>query len=252
MYVCVCIVCISVYCMNMCVLYVLLVYTCIACICMDGLYCVYSVYLHVSACIVCIRNFVCMCMYCLYMSVYLKTFFQIHTHTCTYIHTYNTYKIQICCKCMYVYVFLGKYIHHTDSLFHIQTNTNMQVPWCRRGWAWFFCIANRFGRTYACHPIGLRRIGQDALIQVYCWGIVHTTSYHGLIVWALCVDCAVQYFNSMLHIWRCAPLCRSQLSLDHRVTTFLLNTTTHTPSFHPALSSPSLRSPLGNPGNVAS
>ena len=129
MYVCVCIVCISVYCMNMCVLYVLLVYTCIACICMDGLYCVYSVYLHVSACIVCIRNFVCMCMYCLYMSVYLKTFFQIHTHTCTYIHTYNTYKIQICCKCMYVYVFSGKYIHHTDSRFHIQTNTNMQVPW---------------------------------------------------------------------------------------------------------------------------
>ena len=129
MYVCVCIVCISVYCMNMCVLYVLLVYTCIACICMDGLYCVYSVYLHVSACIVCIRNFVCMCMYCLYMSVYLKTFFQIHAHTCTYIHTYNTYKIQICCKCMYVYVFSGKYIHHTDSRFHIQTNTNMQVPW---------------------------------------------------------------------------------------------------------------------------
>ena len=128
MYVCVCIVCISVYCMNMCVLYVLLVYTCIACICMDSLYCVYSVYLHVSACIVCIRNFVCMCMYCLYMSVYLKTFFQIHAHTCTYIHTYNTYKIQICCKCMYVYVFSGKYIHHTDSRFHIQTNTNMQVP----------------------------------------------------------------------------------------------------------------------------
>ena len=120
MYVCVCIVCISVYLMNMCVLYVLLVYTCIACICMYCLYCVYSVYLYVSACIVCIGNIVCMCMYCLYMSVYLETFFQIHTHTCTYIHTYNTNKIQICSKCMYVYVFSGKYIIQTAGFTYIQ------------------------------------------------------------------------------------------------------------------------------------
>ena len=124
MYVCVCIVCISVYCMNMFVLYVLLVYTCIACICMYGLYCVYSVYLYVSACIVCIGNIVCMCMYCLYMSVYPEMFLQIHTHTCTYIHTYIQYKQNTDMLQMYVCVCIFGYIHniiHTAGFTHIQT-----------------------------------------------------------------------------------------------------------------------------------
>ncbi len=111
------------------VLYVLHVYICIACICMYCWNCVYDVYLYVSACIVFIEYIVCMCMYCLYMSVHLEIFLQIHTNTYTYIQTYNTNKIQICCKCMYVYVFLGKYIHHTDNSFHIHTNTNMQGSW---------------------------------------------------------------------------------------------------------------------------
>ena len=140
MYVCVCIVCISVYCMNMCVLYVLLVYTCIACIWMDGLYCVYSVYLHVSACIVCIGNIVCMCMYCLYMSVYLETFFQIHTHTYTYrhIHTIQTKYRYVANACMCMYFRVNTYIIQTAGFTYIQIQT-CRIPDVLRNLYLWFC-----------------------------------------------------------------------------------------------------------------
>ena len=121
MFVWVCIVCIWVYCLNYCVLYLFHEYVCIACI----LFVVYVLYvLFVLVCIrlYCMYSMYCVyCMYCMYLFVYMMTYIQIHTHT--YIHTIQTKYRNDANVCMCMYFWLNTYIIHTAcfTYIHIQT-----------------------------------------------------------------------------------------------------------------------------------